>query len=366
MHRCIRLSQSTRRVYSHNSTLLNSQSRFSTSGASPNSPETPAAPASPPRRPRKGARTALLLTTLAVLGATAWHRYSSSSKPLSVFDERRFQPFTITSKTRVSPTSTIFTVRPAHPPTSPDPYAPLWPHRIWSLSFKQPQLQIARSYTPLPPLAGAPPDSLRFLIRREYKGEVSGYLDVLPVGATIEVRGPHVECAVGADVRDVVFLAGGTGIAPAMQAVGAVLGEGGEGRVRILWANRRREECAGSPRRERPVWSRLWGRARGVGEEVPNQMVKEIRRLQERYGDRVEVQYFVDTEGSFIDRRRILEAVRSAGDGEGRKMLMVSGPEGFVKHYAGARVWEEGEEKQGPVGGVIKGLGLRGWEVVKL
>ena len=32
---------------------------------------------------------------------------------------------------------------------------------------------------------------------------------------------------------------------------------------------------------------------------------------------------------------------------------MVSGPEGFVKHLAGAKVWGAGKEMQGPVKGVI-------------
>ncbi|KFY83477.1 hypothetical protein V500_10049, partial [Pseudogymnoascus sp. VKM F-4518 (FW-2643)] len=198
------------------------------------------------------------------------------------------------------------------------------------------------------------PGALRFLIRREHGGEVSSYLSALPVGATIDVRGPVVEYAVPPDVSEVVFLAGGTGIATALQAVRAVLGEGGEGdkRVKILWANRHRSECAGAPISS-SWWSRVWGTPPGPS-EPPSPLVEELRGLEARYAGRVEVKYFIDAEGSFIDRKGILEAVKSEGKG-GRKMIMVAGPDGFVKHYVGARVWEGGEEKQGPLGGVVKG-----------
>jgi homoaconitate hydratase len=171
-------------------------------------------------------------------------------------------------------------------------------------------------------------------------------------------------------LSEVVFLAGGTGIAPAMQAVRAVLGEGGEDKdkkVKILWANRRRDECAGAPV-PTPWYAPLsfWGAPSGV-DEPPSPLVEELRGLEARYAGQVEVRYFIDAEGTFIDRKGILDALREGGKKtEGKKMIMVAGPEGFVKYYVGARVWEGGEEKQGPLGGVVKGLGLAGWQVVKL
>jgi hypothetical protein len=177
-----------------------------------------------------------------------------------------------------------------------------------------------------------------------------------------------------------VFLAGGTGIAPALQVVHAILGDGAtaegggvEGNkdkdknktVKILWANRQRSECAGAPV-PAPSWWRIWATTPGESEQA-SPLVDELKGLEARYPGRVEVKYFIDAEGSFIDRRGILDAVKSAGEkGEGKKLIMVAGPDGFVKHYVGPRVWEGGEEKQGPLGGVVKGLGVRGWEVVKL
>ncbi|KAK3297048.1 uncharacterized protein B0H64DRAFT_391090 [Chaetomium fimeti] len=40
----------------------------------------------------------------------------------------------------------------------------------------------------------------------------------------------------------------------------------------------------------------------------------------------------------------------------GKNLLMISGPEGFVKHFTGAKVWGGGKEMQGPVKGVIGDL----------
>jgi len=339
-------------------------------------PKPKSKPDAPPITESRGRinRSVAVVASLLLLSSAIYQYISSSpssSAGLAVLDARKFQPFTITSKTSVSSTSTIFTIQPlALTPTASDPYAALWAQGLWSVEFKQPQLQIARCYTPLPARAGAPPGELRFLIRREYKGEVSNYLDRLPVGASIEVRGPEVEYSLGSDVKEVVFLAGGTGIAPALQAVHVLIEErDGEGRkLRILWANRRREDCAGSPKVRASWWATLWRRsATEVVDEGPNALVAEMRELQKRYPGKVEIEYFIDAEGTFIDRARVLDAVRNAEaqDG-GKKLIMVSGPEGFIKHFAGGKVWEGGKEVQGPLGGVIKALDLRDWAVVKL
>lgn len=232
----------------------------------------------------------------------------------------------------------------------------IWRHGVlWSVQLKHPDLQIGRHYTPLPPsvrdaddeassprswactekgrfiegeifksergpisswtfssrTGESPPPSqppspppeqdpaaedIRLLIRAKAKGEVSPYLHSLPLGAAVELRGPKIECALPAGVRNVVFLAGGTGIAPAMQAAYSLLrawegrdaaaSDGRRGKrvslfsgeeqsepswqlqlqrelgrehlkgerlrewadnvkVHILWANRRREDCVG-------------------------------------------------------------------------------------------------------------------------
>jgi len=51
---------------------------------------------------------------------------------------------------------------------------------------------------------------------------------------------------------------------------------------------------------------------------------------------------------------------------EGPKLLFISGPEGFVNHFAGPKRWEDGKEGQGVVAGVIGKMKLRDWTIWKL
>ncbi|ODV62276.1 oxidoreductase ASCRUDRAFT_79837 [Ascoidea rubescens DSM 1968] len=96
-------------------------------------------------------------------------------------------------------------------------YKELWNgHRIWSVEFKQPDIMIARKYTPLPILLSESnslaldipdliklqndeedPDSkkgkLFFYIKKYENGEVAKWLSSKPLGSEIEIRGPYTE-----------------------------------------------------------------------------------------------------------------------------------------------------------------------------
>ncbi|KAI5849639.1 hypothetical protein DFP73DRAFT_509715 [Morchella snyderi] len=292
-------------------------------------------PPPPPRRSTK--KTALAAgAALTALSAAAYATTTTTTPP-STLNPSTFTPYTLTTKTPISagPTPTsIFTLTPR----SPSPPLPL-ATGILSLQIKQPQLQIARSYTPLPPAHDPDPASsdtsdgtIRLLIKKEPGGEMSRYLYSLPEGATVELRGPHTDYTYTArdlsGERRAVFFAGGTGIAPALQVASALLGgEGGngKGRAEILWAVRRREETLGAMADE---VARLVGRVdpEGVG--------------------RLVVRVFVDGEG--VIGVRDVEA--ALGDGA---RVFVSGPEGFIGWIAGPKDFRDGSEQQGPVGGMI-------------
>lgn len=199
------------------------------------------------------------------------------------------------------------------------------------MQVKQPQLQIARSYTPLPETPDTADGQIRFLVKNEPRGEMSRYLFSLRVGDLVFLRGPMLEYIYPSDGADrkVLFLAGGTGVAPALQVAGNTLA----GKVEVLWAVRNQEEAQGT-----------------VGEE--------IRRIAEAASGRVEVKVFVDGQNgiSFQD-------IAKAMDGE-KLTVLVSGPDGFVKWAAGEKEWRQGKEEQGPLGGVVrKALERRDHEV---
>ena len=300
-----------------------------------------------------------------------------------IFDPPRFTPFTIVQIEQVSPTSIILTVRPSFLSTSPskpdsDTYKALWEKGTWSVEVKQPQLQIARSYTPLPPNGNDTNADLKFLIRREHGGEMSRYLHSLPVGSKIELRGPHPEVELEDGITDVIFLAGGTGIAPALQVVHTLLerdlerkgSEVPKPRIRIVWANRRREDCVGG------IGSKFseGGAIEDVDGKQYGYIVRELQKLQQRHPTKLTVDYVVDEEGTFLDQKQISALTKPDSVAKfgrvttkiGSKLLFVSGPEGFINYFAGPKKWEDGKEGQGELGGVLRRMKLRDWKVWKL
>lgn len=299
-----------------------------------------------------------------------------STEPSSdhtIFNPPRFTLFSIIDKQDVSPTSVILTVRPCKDESddNTDPYTKNWSQGTWSVEFKQPQLQVARSYTPLPPTPDMRNTSdLRFLIRRERGGEVSNYLANLPVNATVELRGPHPGVNLPKDAADVVFLAGGTGIAPAMQVVYTLLEKRTDShkpKIHIVWANRNRVDCTGG------VSSSVTrkSRQRKTSSLRVQKVVQELEHMRSMHPDHLTIDYVVDEEGTFIDQKVISVATRKSSLDISRtsstpNLLFVSGPEGFVNFLAGPKVWEDREEKQGRLGGLLGQTGLVNWRVWKM
>ena len=312
-------------------------------------------------------------------------RSSSPSSRESILSEEKFTPFILRSKEIVSPTSSIFTLVPKTPLPGINPYRELWKQCLWSVQAKQPQLQIVRSYTPLPPssdTSSETPDdgTLRFLIRQEPNGEVSGYLHKLSVGSTISLRGPKIEFECPDDIDEVLFLAGGTGIAPALQLARALMAAKPAGshipRIQLLWANRRREDCAGGQSISAHIqgsWFR-WFKANPSKSDIPmpaSPIVEELNRLRQRHDGTLLVDYFVDEENTFINQATLNRYLDSTVRGTRskdppRKLILVSGPDGFVARLAGPKEWSGGREVQGRLDGLLKNSRRQGWEVWKL
>jgi hypothetical protein len=390
----------------------------------------------------------VVFTSSALAGGA--YRYFSSRVPDETSDHLNpssFTPYTIASKEAISTTSSIFTLRhPRHgragaEKDSASAVQDIWRTGIWSVQARQPELQIARSYTPLPPASvveavnGRPqanaipgtentnnPADLRLLIRAEKNGEVSNYLHSLPTSTTVDIRGPYLELELPDDLREVIFIAGGTGIAPAMQ-VAHILSQRPGARMHILWSTRHKDESHGGKSdivqqtaqdqgrqrtklEELDPWGKIsrwttWGLSSGgqkpesaledarkqaaAADEQKSMVVKELELLKaqfdatrrsskERRGG-LTVEYFVDDDNRFIKPRDVSKQFRLVAREEvetdlpvGKKLIVVSGPEGFVSLWAGKKVWMGGKEMQGPLGGYFANLGLarQNWKVWKL
>ena len=354
-----------------------------------------------------------ILTFAGGFGSVIAYKSWTEPIPSLPLTPRMFTTYTLVSREQSSLTGSIFTLRPSNSSALKDGariYKHAWESGIWSVEVKQPQLQIARAYTPLPPSLLAKDTKndkldLRFFIRRDPKGEVSGYLHKLPEGAQIDLRGPHMEYSIPTGVGEVLFLAGGTGIAPALQSAHTLLSYRSfplveTPKIRILWANRTRDDCMGGTRHQTSAASAIsnalesWhGRAQPQALRVQDEslicadgtpqapLVKELMALQMEHPSKLSVEYFVDEESTYITEARLNQCISgkipwgtacgvphrtSSGSGTGMKLILISGPDGFVEYLAGPKAWENGKEDQGSLGGVLKNLDLSGWEVWKL
>ncbi|KAI2791624.1 hypothetical protein POX_c04490 [Penicillium oxalicum] len=362
---------------------------------SSSSASSPSKPTPPPTRTRW---LAIAFVSVAAASAGAYLR-SQSSDPSSLNPDT-FTKYSLVSREPVSTSSSLFTLRPKyHNSSNYDIYEEAWRSGVWSVMFKQPQLQIGREYTPLPTTAatGLSVDEenegyLRFFIRKDPFGEVSRYLHTLEPGADIELRGPKIECAIPEETREILFVAGGTGIAPALQAGYSLLNRTtreNRPKIHIIWASRLRADCLGgvsdTPKTAAQSsasrsWFSGWFGSSSSAEKAevvatasqqqePSLIVRELEALKSQYPGQVTVDYFLDEENRFIgksDLARFIKPVSGGEDQDIRKLILVSGPEGFISYMAGPKVWAQGTELQGPLKGIIKELDPKGWAVWKL
>lgn len=284
-----------------------------------------------------------------------------------------FVKYELVKKEPVSASSSIFYLKPREASKELDKYKDAWKSGIWNVQFKQPQLQIVRAYTPLPPIEAANSDDpvFRFLIRHDPYGEVSSYLHKLRVGTDIEMRGPNLEYPIPTDVKQVVFMAGGTGIAPALQVAhcmfdGRALDESGKTkRLHILWANRRRDDCSGGISDEidgsagkSSSWTDMFFGRTKLAEVIQAQekgtVVKELEALKTRYPGQITVEYYVNEESSMINEQAVARALSvfddrftGTADRAEQRQVIISGPPGFIAYLAGPKEWRSGVEEQG-------------------
>lgn len=357
-------------------------------------------PNSPPLQSR--VLPSILLLALLTTGGI-YYLSTPPSRP-STLNDISFVPYTITSREAISPTSFIITIRPQTPNPAPpylDHESRKWKWPLWSVEFKQPEVQISRHYTPIPPLKEDEDGTLRFYIRAVGDGEMSNYLCRRQVGQEVFLRGPHVGFELGERLGDkerVVFLAGGTGVVPGMQAAKAVLDAKSNTKVDILWAVRKREEIQRVTPQVKSSW-KFWQEKEpselGVETEAPSPIASRLNEMKALYGDRLKIQVVVDEEGTRFrdkdiqksllpnptptqlatsplskdchlhDQKMHVLASEFAptegtscackpvdGGAAGKNILIVSGPDGFIAHYAGEKVWLGGHQTQGPLGGI--------------
>jgi hypothetical protein len=98
-------------------------------------------------------------------------------------------------------------------------------------------------------------------------------------------------------------------------------------------------------------------------------IVNELDALKERSkaaARGLSVQYYVDDEKTLIRPSDLEKRIACASEETGSRLVLVSGPTGFIEYWAGKKRWEGGREAQGPLGGVLGKMDLKDWKVFKL
>ncbi|GAA6002697.1 hypothetical protein JCM10207_007632 [Rhodosporidiobolus poonsookiae] len=290
----------------------------------------------------------------ALLLAGGAYFYSTREEP-AVLAPDRWTAVKITSVTPLTPETSLFRLevpRALLPPVlESDPTA----RPILSLFVKEPNLQIQRAYTPLSASSfnSFGPAELDLVIKRYPDGETSRYLHRLGPGDEMIVRGPAVTWYYRPqDWDEVVFVVGGTGISPAYQLLA---------------------DSFSSPSPSTPALSIVYA------SPSPSRILlkSQLDALSSQPARDVKVQYLVDRldpetgkkglpqDGvvGMLDRKKLEKAIGRGGAQGKRRIIVVCGPDPMVNAVAGPR----GRNfSQGPVGGMLKELGYKEGEVVKL
>ena len=362
---------------------------------------------------RRRSVKAVALTLTAYLGYSLYNWQTNPHRSL-ILNPRFFTPFIFEKRDKVSSTSCILNLKSVPAGQNADNINEAWQTGVWSVLVMQPELQIARAYTPLPPRDGDEPEQLRLFVRQEPNGEVSTFLSTIYRGTLVHCRGPHIEYEVPEDVDEILFIAGGTGIAPALQVAHTLFTYRTAlpdhlPKLRILWANRRREDSYQGPitnpaqhlpekgdSKFKSISAAWFGKPAPKPEETPatkpeptpandattpsqpqTLLVEELEALKSRHAGQIEIDYFVDEENSYVTEnllRRYLSSNQEQSSDHAideqparkKKVILISGPDGFVNYYAGPKYWRNGAEIQGPVEGVLRKIDPKGWEIWKL
>ena len=340
----------------------------------------------------------LRVIVVSITAFVAYELYYWQTNPSRslILNPRFFTPFILEKRDKVSSTSCILNLKSVPAGQNTDNVTEAWQTGVWSVLVIQPELQIARAYTPLPPRDGDAPEQLRLFVRQEPNGEVSTFLSTIYRGTLVHCRGPHVEYEIPTDVDEVLFIAGGTGIAAALQVVHTLFKyrtalPDHSPKLRILWANRRREDSyqgqdSSFTQQIQEKGNAWFGRPATKPESPPEDppendpanpsqpqtpLVEELEALKSLHPGQIEIDYFIDEDDTYVTEsvlRRYLSSNEPQSDDQSarKKIVLIAGPDGFVNYYAGPKYFRKGVEVQGPLDGLLRKIDPKGWEVWKL
>ncbi|KAG0142529.1 hypothetical protein CROQUDRAFT_97409 [Cronartium quercuum f. sp. fusiforme G11] len=303
-------------------------------------------------------RSALLGTTALLLAGAYYHlsssHFSQSANELLAPD--RWTTCGIEAIERLNHDTSLFRLKMS--PTQ----APLPNHSVYieSVYIKHPALQIERPYTPLHDLpristtSPEDPQQTEFLIKRYEDGDMSTYLHHQKrVGSHLEIRGPSFTWIhPTGDIEEIIFIAGGTGITPAIQL------------LKRLYAN---PKTIGQRPKFKLVYLSRASDSVYLDENVLEIFKKHPKSMEIlRVVDQVEAGASVSSANK-VGKLEVDDLRRWIGDvstSSSQRIILVCGPEGMIRAVSGPKAADL--SSQGELGGMLKELGYTKDQVYKL
>lgn len=266
----------------------------------------------------------ILATAAAVITYDIYYyKYLREASP-NKLEQDKFNSFILRKIIKLSPTTSMFRFSALDSDTCPKPS-----HVI----LKNADCQVARSYTPIYSKYW-----FDLVVKKYPDGLVSNYIHNLPIGSSVEMRGPIQTFKYEPNtVSSVSMLTGGTGVTVMYQLLLEILSNSlDKTRVSLVTCNKNKEEML------------LDSELQDLAKQYPNRFVM-YRVLEEAPEDWKEGVGYITEE---IIKQRVMDG----------SFVVVCGNDGFMNHVSGIK---DGES-QGRLGGLLKKLNYPEDGVLKL
>lgn len=292
-----------------------------------------------------------------IISTGLYYLHSSEDEPQSL-KPNHYEKFKIEFLKPLTNTTNLYSIRINTNQIKPPTHA----FYLQSIYIKHPELQIERSYTNLSTIrSNQSLTHIEFLIKSYADGEVSNYLKRFKSNKqnqAIEIRGPELNwCHSNDNLNEIVFIAGGTGITPAIQL------------LRRFYTEHINENSTNSIPKMKIIYLSKSKESIYLNEELLNysNLYSNLVKVH-----KVVTQPFNGTESDIsvdkIGKLEINDLKKWIGTGSNtinnQRIILVCGPDPMIKAIAGPK----GHDmiSQGELGGMLKELGYHPEEVYKL
>lgn len=315
------------------------------------------------------------LVGCATITGLSW-RYYEQNYYQTELSREYFTKYRISRKQTIDQDHYLIQLQPLKPQRT-NLWSTMGSSKLWSVEVKQPEIMVVRSYTPLPLMLNENGSvdvlkdgenangALTFYIKKYKQGEVARWINSLPIGYVLELRGPYIEYEIPeipGEVKrdrsflwddeleaasqkfqyqpiDLLFLSGGTGIVPLLQMT--LTESPFRGKIAAFHSCKSKTEL-------------------GPLEGILNKLSSNGRIKLHLYESQDASKSFRNNLNSI---KKLIPAPYPYNGPQPFKSIdpqlkpvlaLVCGPEGFISTVSGAKL----DSMQGPVSGI---LGSRGW-----